>query len=218
MKILATRLAFYTSTLTIIPVETAIPRPQYVLGTMSPKPTLRNVMAISHMALRRFACSSSWNLWQNDKPTTVYFSKKNVTMDAIFLYRSSRLSPFCVYIIPLSTLLFPFFFLFLFSLFLFFLLRSWIFTRCSIHCARHSASWLQREHRELLLLNLNAEGDYEIPAERTHAIAPLSTWAVLINTTMFDSRYCDTRYLALLNWNFFLPSFLMFQQCRCLLY
>jgi len=108
MKILATiRLAFYTSTLTIIPVETAIPRPQYVLGTMSPKPTLRNVMAMSHMALRRFACSSSWNLRQNDKPTTVHFSKKNVTMDAIFLHRSSSFAflplPFCIF--PFSPLL-----------------------------------------------------------------------------------------------------------------
>lgn len=56
------RRASLRSALTIIPVETAIPRPQYVLGTMSPKPTLRNVMAMSHMALRRFACSSSWNL------------------------------------------------------------------------------------------------------------------------------------------------------------
>lgn len=45
--------------LTIIPVETAMPRPQYVFGTMSPKPTLRKVIAISHIALRRFACSSS---------------------------------------------------------------------------------------------------------------------------------------------------------------
>lgn len=33
--------------LTIIPVLTAIPRPQYVFGTMSPKPTLKNVIAIS---------------------------------------------------------------------------------------------------------------------------------------------------------------------------
>lgn len=48
--------------LTMIPVLTAIPLPQYVLGTMSPKPTLRKVIAINHIALRRFACSSSWNL------------------------------------------------------------------------------------------------------------------------------------------------------------
>lgn len=53
------RVLNFESSLTIIPVETAIPRPQYVLGTMSPKPTLRNVIAMSHMALRRFACSSS---------------------------------------------------------------------------------------------------------------------------------------------------------------
>lgn len=49
--------------LTIIPVVTAMPRPQYVFGTMSPKPTLRNVIAISHMAFNRLACSSSWNLY-----------------------------------------------------------------------------------------------------------------------------------------------------------
>lgn len=73
--------------LTIIPVETAIPRPQYVLGTMSPKPTLRKVMAMSHMALRRFACSSSWNLsWQSDKriiPTM---------MNTIFCFYESLIS------------------------------------------------------------------------------------------------------------------------------
>lgn len=40
-----------------------MPRPQYVFGTMSPKPTLRNVIAISHMEFKRFACSSSWNLY-----------------------------------------------------------------------------------------------------------------------------------------------------------
>lgn len=99
--------------LTIIPVLTAMPRPQYVFGTMSPKPTLKNVIAISlygqrqmkrtisiilkkvgilcfffvwifrkkkeinkmkgshglamattyHIELSRFACSSSWNLY-----------------------------------------------------------------------------------------------------------------------------------------------------------
>lgn len=48
--------------LTIMPVLTAIPLPQYVFGTMSPKPTERNVIAISHIALSRLACSSSWNL------------------------------------------------------------------------------------------------------------------------------------------------------------
>lgn len=46
----------------MIPVLTAIPRPQYVFGTISPKPTLKNVIAISHIAFSRFACSSSWNL------------------------------------------------------------------------------------------------------------------------------------------------------------
>lgn len=39
-----------------------MPRPQYVLGTMSPNPTLKNVIAINHIAFKRFACSSSWNL------------------------------------------------------------------------------------------------------------------------------------------------------------
>lgn len=53
--------------LTIIPVVTAIPRPQYVLGTMSPKPTLKKVIAINHMEFSKLACSSSWNLEQNDK-------------------------------------------------------------------------------------------------------------------------------------------------------
>lgn len=48
--------------LTIIPVLTAMPRPQYVLGTMSPKPTLKNVIAISHIEFNKLACSSSWNL------------------------------------------------------------------------------------------------------------------------------------------------------------
>lgn len=52
---------FYAQ-LTMIPVLTAMPRPQYVFGTISPKPTLKNVIAISHMELRRLACSSSWNL------------------------------------------------------------------------------------------------------------------------------------------------------------
>lgn len=45
--------------LTIIPVLTAMPRPQYVFGTISPKPTLRKVIAINHMAFNRLACSSS---------------------------------------------------------------------------------------------------------------------------------------------------------------
>lgn len=48
--------------LTIIPVLTAMPLPQYVLGTMSPKPTLKNVIAISHIEFNKLACSSSWNL------------------------------------------------------------------------------------------------------------------------------------------------------------
>lgn len=54
--------------LTIMPVLTAIPRPQYVFGTMSPKPTLRKVIAISHMEFNRLACSSSWNLsWRKNE-------------------------------------------------------------------------------------------------------------------------------------------------------
>ena len=53
--------------LTMMPVVTAIPLPQYVLGTMSPYPTLRNVMAISHMVLSRLACSSSWYLHRSDR-------------------------------------------------------------------------------------------------------------------------------------------------------
>lgn len=48
--------------LTMIPVLTAMPRPQYVFGTISPKPTLKNVIAMSHMEFKRLACSSSWNL------------------------------------------------------------------------------------------------------------------------------------------------------------
>jgi hypothetical protein len=48
--------------LTIIPVLTAMPRPQYVLGTISPKPTLKNVIAMSHIEFNKLACSSSWNL------------------------------------------------------------------------------------------------------------------------------------------------------------
>ena len=54
--------------LTMMPVVTAIPRPQYVLGTISPNPTLRNVMAISHIAFSRLACSSSWNLVAAEQP------------------------------------------------------------------------------------------------------------------------------------------------------
>lgn len=53
--------------LTMMPVVTAIPRPQYVLGTISPYPTLRNVIAMSHMAFRRLACSSSWYLGHKEK-------------------------------------------------------------------------------------------------------------------------------------------------------
>jgi hypothetical protein len=53
----------YFMKLTIIPVLTAIPRPQYVFGTISPNPTLRNVIAINHIEFNRFACSSSWNLY-----------------------------------------------------------------------------------------------------------------------------------------------------------
>lgn len=53
---------YFVNILTIIPVLTAIPLPQYVFGTMSPKPTERKVIAISHIALSRLACSSSWNL------------------------------------------------------------------------------------------------------------------------------------------------------------
>ena len=48
-----------------MPVVTAMPRPQYVFGTISPKPTLKNVIAISHIAFKRFACSSSWNLYDD---------------------------------------------------------------------------------------------------------------------------------------------------------
>jgi hypothetical protein len=51
-----------SSLLTIIPVVTAIPLPQYVLGTISPYPTLKNVMAISHMVFSKLACSASWYL------------------------------------------------------------------------------------------------------------------------------------------------------------
>ena len=51
-----------SSKLTIMPVLTAMPRPQYVFGTISPKPTLKNVIAISHIEFNKLACSSSWNL------------------------------------------------------------------------------------------------------------------------------------------------------------
>lgn len=49
-----------------------MPRPQYVLGTISPKPTLKNVIAISHMEFNKLACSSSWNL--NEIMVCFYFS------------------------------------------------------------------------------------------------------------------------------------------------
>lgn len=39
----------------MIPVLTAIPRPQYVLGTISPNPTLKNVIAINHILFSKFA-------------------------------------------------------------------------------------------------------------------------------------------------------------------
>lgn len=42
-------------TLTVIPVLTAIPLPQYVLGTISPNPTLKNVIAINHIEFNKFA-------------------------------------------------------------------------------------------------------------------------------------------------------------------
>lgn len=48
--------------LTMTPTDRAIPRPQYVLGTMSPYPMERNVMAIIHIELRMLACSASWCL------------------------------------------------------------------------------------------------------------------------------------------------------------
>lgn len=48
--------------LTTIPQVNVIPRPQYVFGTISPYPTHKKVMAVSHMEFSKFECSSSWNL------------------------------------------------------------------------------------------------------------------------------------------------------------
>lgn len=45
-----------------MPQVRVMPLPQYVLGTMSPYPTQRKVMAVSHIEFNKLACSSSWNL------------------------------------------------------------------------------------------------------------------------------------------------------------
>ena len=45
--------------LTTIPHVSVIPRPQYVLGTISPYPTHKKVIAVSHIEFNKFACSSS---------------------------------------------------------------------------------------------------------------------------------------------------------------
>lgn len=58
--------SFDCNLLTTIPQVRVIPRPQYVFGTMSPYPTHKNVMAVSHMAFSKFECSSSWNLCINN--------------------------------------------------------------------------------------------------------------------------------------------------------
>lgn len=63
---------------------TAMPLPQYVLGTISPKPTLRKVIAISHIALSRFACSSSWNLKR------IKSKKNQAKMGLVYSFAESR--------------------------------------------------------------------------------------------------------------------------------
>lgn len=50
-----------------MPVVTAMPLPQYVLGTISPYPTERNVMDINHIVFNRLACSSSWCLQEKNE-------------------------------------------------------------------------------------------------------------------------------------------------------
>lgn len=47
---------------TTMPHVRVMPRPQYVLGTISPYPTHRKVIAVSHIEFNKFAWSSSWNL------------------------------------------------------------------------------------------------------------------------------------------------------------
>lgn len=97
-----------------MPVLTAIPRPQYVFGTMSPKPTLRKVIEISHMEFRRLACSSSWNLcakkrknenlvFQFAGPTEIYGRKifsMRVWNFRLVVFSFSR----CKHISPRSTI------------------------------------------------------------------------------------------------------------------
>ena len=46
--------------LTIMPVNTAMARPQYVLGTISPYPMDKNVIEIIHMEFKKFWCLTSW--------------------------------------------------------------------------------------------------------------------------------------------------------------
>lgn len=66
-----------------MPVLTAMPLPQYVFGTMSPKPTLKKVIAISHIALRRFACSSSWNLCKLKEVNVILYKKISCNLNNI---------------------------------------------------------------------------------------------------------------------------------------
>ncbi len=59
----------FSKFLTMIPQRRQMPLPQYVLGTMSPYPTHKKVMATSHRLLRMLPYSSSWYLkrvnWPN---------------------------------------------------------------------------------------------------------------------------------------------------------
>lgn len=77
--------------LTMMPVLTAIPRPQYVLGTISPKPTLKNVIAISHMEFNKLACSSSWNLNEIIFSKSISFPAPWLSVGCVFMSKEANL-------------------------------------------------------------------------------------------------------------------------------
>lgn len=51
-----------SASLTMMPVRRQTPFPQYVFGTMSPYPMVRNVIEINHMAPRKLLFMS-WLSW-----------------------------------------------------------------------------------------------------------------------------------------------------------
>ena len=70
--------------LTMIPHRRQIPRPQYVLGTTSPYPTHKKVMATSQRLFNMFPNSSSWCLSSSDLESTDCVNYQKIISESLY--------------------------------------------------------------------------------------------------------------------------------------